>query len=223
MPLPRCTRTAEEGVRLDVIVKAKNCDVPARLKEQAIERVRHAARFYDRLGGVEMVFGEEHNPRIPEPAVVEVTGRLKGHLIRAQGHGGDHRTAVDAAVIKFERQLARYKARLVDRTRGAARPVPRGSQLIEDIAPQLRGADGRGTPRDSQHDTDDDARIVRTKHFSLNPMLPEDAALQLQLLDHDFYLFTNVATGDCNVVYRRRDGDLGLIVATPAQPDVPVS
>jgi len=200
---------------LDIIVKAKNCEIPPRLRDQAIEKVQHAARFFDRMSGVEMVFGEEHNPRIPEPAVVEVTGHLKGHLIRAQGHGGDHRAAIDAAVAKFERQLSRYKAKRVNRTRGTARPQPVGAALIEDVAPRLPGAVARRASGSAAFDGEEpDARIVRTKHFALRPMLPEDAALQLELLDHDFYLFTNAATGDCNLMYRRKDGDLGLIVAT---------
>ena len=201
---------------MDIIVKAKNCEIPARLKTQAIEKMEHAARFFDRLSGVEMVFGEEHNPRIPQPAVVEVTGRVKGHLIRAQGHGEDHRAAVDAAVTRFERQLARYKAKRVDRTRSSGRPQPVGAGLIEDVAPRLPSASRSRSPHPNGAEQAE-PRIVRTKHFTLNPMLPEDAALQLELLDHDFYLFTNVATGSCNVVYRRRDGDLGLIVAMPEQ------
>jgi putative sigma-54 modulation protein len=70
---------------MDVIVKSKNCDVPERLRDEAVQRVQHATRFFDRLTGVEMVFSEEQNPRIPEPAVVELTGRTKGHHIRAEG------------------------------------------------------------------------------------------------------------------------------------------
>lgn len=188
---------------MDVIVKSKNCEIPPRLREEAVERLEHATRFFDRLSGVEMVFSEEANPRIPEPALVEVTARAKGHHIRAEGAGADHRRAVDAAVARFERQLSRHKARLVDRSRRAGKSAPSSNGLlrqgepVEDTAPA---------------DVDDSAPvIVRTKRFELVPMLPEEAAWQLELLGHDFYLFTNAATGDCNVVYRRKDGDLGLI------------
>lgn len=184
---------------MDVIVKAK-CDVSQRVKDEAVERVEHAVRFFDRLHAVEVVFGAENNPRIPAPAAVEVTAHTKGHHIRSQGWGTDHRAALDVAVTRFERQLARYKARLVDRNRrGARTPVP-----IAAGAPYL---DGHAAPTDPEPE----ARVVRTKRFTLTAMTIEDAALQLELLDHAFYLFTNMHTGRSNVVYRRKDGDLGLI------------
>lgn len=188
---------------MDIIVKSKNCEISPRLKSEAVSRLEHATRFFDRLLGVEMVFREEHNPRIPEPAVVEVTGRTKGHLIRAQGVGQDHRAAIDAALDRFERQLARYKARLVDRSHRPRRATP------EPVATSQPAGEGAETgPSEGQG-----ARIVRRKTFELAPILPEDAALQLELLDHEFFLFTNAATGRCSVVYRRRDGQLGLIEA----------
>lgn len=187
---------------MDIIVKAKNCDVPDRVKDRAVERVEHATRLFDRLNGIEMVFSEEANPRIPEPAIVEVTARTKGTHIRAQGVGPDHRQATDAAVARFERQLRRYKSRLVDRTQRAA---ARGTGVAEppaELAPK---------PAEEADVEDPAPRIVRHKTFDIAELLPEDAALQLELLGHDFFLFTNAATGRCNVVYRRRDGDLGLI------------
>ncbi|MDP9405410.1 MAG: ribosome-associated translation inhibitor RaiA, partial [Actinomycetota bacterium] len=95
---------------MDIIVKAKNCEVASRLKDDVVTKVTHATRFFDRLVAVEVVFSEEHNPRIAEPAVVEVTARTKGHHIRAEGCAADHRGAVDVAVTRFQRQLARYKA-----------------------------------------------------------------------------------------------------------------
>ncbi|HUH07292.1 MAG TPA: ribosome-associated translation inhibitor RaiA [Egibacteraceae bacterium] len=188
---------------MDIIVKAKNCEVTSRLKEEAVEKIEHATRFFDRLLGVEVVFSSEQNPRIAEPALVEVTARTKGHLIRAEGVGEDHRDAVDAAVARFERQLSRYKARLVDRSRRHRPPAP--SPSAGNGSFDVGAAEGDGSwPR---------PQIVRTKRFELHPMLPEDAAVQLELLGHDFFLFTNVATGHCNLLYRRKDGELGLIEA----------
>lgn len=191
---------------VDIIVKSKNCEVPGKLKEEARSKVAHATRFFDRLDGVEMVFSQEANPRIAEPAVVEITARTKGHHIRAQGAGEDHRSAVDVAVGRFERQLSRYKARLVDRRRGAGRPAPApAAGALATAAPGPQAAD------DGQDSAETRPRIVRTKRFTLTPMLPEEAAWHLELLDHDFYVFINAADGRQNVIYRRRDGDLGLI------------
>lgn len=188
---------------MDIIVKSKNYEAPDRLKAETVSKIEHATRFFDRLSTVEVVLREESNPRIAEPAVVEVTAHAKGHHIRAEGCAEDHRQALDVAVTRFERQLSRYKARLVDRRQGKRAPslaapsanglLPTGDAPTEDTWPQ--------------------ASIVRTKRFELQPMLPEDAALQLELLDHQFYMFINAATNSCNVVYRRKDGDLGLIEA----------
>ncbi|MGH8896472.1 MAG: ribosome hibernation-promoting factor, HPF/YfiA family [Egibacteraceae bacterium] len=188
---------------MDVIVKAKNCEVPVRLKEDAVSKVTHATRFFDRVSEIEMVFSEEHNPRIAESARVEVTARTKRHLIRALGSAGDHRGAVDVAVERFERQLVRYKARLIDRSRKRRRQAAQLAPAdLAAIAPPAQSDDGWPKPK-----------IVETKRSELAPMLPDDAAVQLELLGHDLFLFTNAETGRCNVIYRRGDGDLGLIEA----------
>lgn len=190
---------------MDIIVKAKNCDVSPRTKDQAVEQVTHALRIFDRLSGLEMVFSEETNPRIPDPAVVELTARAKGHYLRARGAADDHREAVDIAVNRFERQLSRLKARMVDRNRRAGRAVPTDAGLLDTESTTVRSDDA---PADVNWEA---PSVVRRKQFELTPMTIEEAALQVELLDHEFYLFTNVHTGACNVVYRRRDGDLGLI------------
>jgi putative sigma-54 modulation protein len=179
---------------LDVIVKAK-CDVPARVRHEARRRVEHAARFLPRLGTVEVVFGQESNPRIAEPACVE----LRAAGIRAQGWAADHRGALDVAMTRFERQLTRHKARAVDRERrvrtravAASVPVPVGNGSRPDAR------------RPGPH-------IVRRSRFVPAAMLPEEAAAQLELLGHDVVVFTNPTTGGYNVVYRRREGGLGLL------------
>lgn len=188
---------------MDIIVKSKNYDVSDRLRSETVAKIEHATRFFDRLSTVEVVLREEPNPRIAEPAVVEVTARTKGHHIRAEGCAEDHRQALDVAVARFARQLSRYKTRLVDRRHGKGAPTP-AEAAADGSLPATEPA---------AHDGGSQPRIVRTKRFALQPMLPEDAALQLELLDHEFYVFTNAATGGCNVVYRRKDGDLGLIEA----------
>lgn len=188
---------------MDITIKSKDCEPTDRLKEETVAKIEHAMRFFDRLSSVEVVLREESNPRIAEPAVVEVTAHTKGHHIRAEGCGPDHRLALDVATARFARQLSRYKTRMVDRRQGKGTP---GLSNPADAGMLANGESQRD-------DTPPQPRIVRTKSFELQPMLPEDAALQLELLDHQFYVFTNAATGGCNVVYRRKDGDLGLIEA----------
>lgn len=200
-------RVYPQEVHVEIVVKSKNCDVPSRVKEEAKERLAHATRFFDRVLGIEAVFAEEPNRRNAEPALVEVTARTKGHRIRAQASGVDYRTALDAAMTRLERQLKRYKTRMTDRRR---RPAAAAAVAVATAGP----------PRTVVVDEDEPApegpRIVRSKEFALTPMLPEDAAWHLEMLGHDFYVFTNSSTGACNVLYRRRDGDLGLIETVEA-------
>lgn len=194
---PAPTAGEKDEAPRDIIVKTRGCEVAARVKEEAAERIAHATRFYDRLLGVEVEFREEANPRIADRAVVEVTARTKGGHVRAQGAAADHRGALDMAVDRFSRQLARMKSRLVDREHGRDRAAP--PVTAPSVVPDADGV-ADGLPR-----------IVRLKRFELPPMRAEEAAVQLELLAHDFYVFTNAGTGQVNVIYRRRDGDLGLI------------
>ena len=200
-----CTCTTREGPHVDIILRSRNVDVPDRVKTLAKEKVTHATRIYDRLLGVELVFSSEPNPRIAEPAMVEVTARTKGHQIRAQGAGTDHTTAIDSAVDKFERQLRRYKTRVVDRRQGKGRVAPPPVSNNGELLPPAQGLETDGA--------EEATPIVRRKEFELTAMVPDDAALQLELLGHDFYLFRNASSGACSVVYQRKDGTLGLIEA----------
>lgn len=197
---------------MEITLRARNCEVPGRVKDLARQKVEHATRFFDRILDLEVLFQEEANPRIPNPAQVEITARVKGHAIRAIGAGEDHHEAIDTAIARFERQLRRYKSRLVDRSRRAN--GDRGTHQAPEL-PEVHARHNGG---------DEPARalaaepsIVRRKTFELTAMYPEDAILQLELLGHDFYLFTNVGTGRPNVIYRREDGDIGLIEGVPAE------
>lgn len=206
---------------MDINVRSKDCEVSDRLKDEAVSRVEHATRFFDRLLGIELVFTEEQNPRIPDPASVEITARTRGHHIRATSSAADHRDALEGAVERLERQLRKYKTRLVDRRRKAPMAEPTST---EPLPAQLASGNGWGGAVEEEAEGQA-PRIVRHKQFQLTPMLPEEAALHLDLLGHEFYLFTNAATGRENVIYRRRDGDLGLIepadepVAEPSSAD----
>jgi ribosomal subunit interface protein len=108
---------------LDITVKSKGCDVSERVKSETVQRVNRAVRFFDRLQSVQVVFSEAAGRKTAAGATVEVTARLKGTSIRAVGAGNDHRAAMDAAVGRFERQLARHKTQRLDRLHGRAYQV----------------------------------------------------------------------------------------------------
>ncbi|GBC99952.1 Ribosome hibernation promotion factor [bacterium HR17] len=126
--------------------------------------------------------------------VVEVTLKVARYLLRAQEKGRSIRAAFDRAMDKIDRQLHRYKERLIDRRRHA-QPLPAA------VAPQPAEPSAPPTP----------LPIARIKRFPVKPMTIDEAAVQMDLLGHDFFVFVNAETGKVNVLYRRRAGDLGLL------------
>jgi putative sigma-54 modulation protein len=150
----------------------------------------------------EVCFSEERNPRIAEKEVCEVTMHGHGHIVRARAAAADGLGAVDRVVDKLEHRLGKLKGKLVGRSH-PRRPSPPPGSVLPDGA----------LPGDAAAEDDDEPgpRIVRTKQFAIKPMTPEEAALQMELLGHDFFLFSNAETSAAAVVYRRKDGQIGLI------------
>jgi putative sigma-54 modulation protein len=124
--------------------------------------------------------------------------------VKAHACAPEPEAALDLAVDKVGHQVARIKDKRVSRSHPRRRDNADGNGTVDHDALD----DGILAWVEEEHV---DARIVRTKRFTAKPMDPGEAALQLQLLGHDFYLFTNSETGRAAVLYRRHDGDLGLI------------
>jgi putative sigma-54 modulation protein len=171
----------------------------------AREKVSRIAKFTHDAGRVEVDFAEQQHRRVAESQRCEITVHLKRHFVKAHACAPEPETALDLAVDKIGHQVARIKEKRVSRAH-----------------PRRRNGAGHGTNGNGAEamdeldepigdDDESDARIVKTKRFTAKPMDPGEAALQLQLLGHDFYLFTNSETGRAAVLYRRDDGDLGLI------------
>jgi putative sigma-54 modulation protein len=190
-------------VQMDIVVRGKNCSVSARLDATAREKVARIAKFTHDAGRVEVDFAEQQHKRLSESQLCEITVHLKKHFVKAHACSSEPEAALDLAVDKVGYQVARIKEKRVSRSHPRRR------------APSVVGVNGDGERAFSQEDDDEDAdgaaRIVKTKRFAAKPMDPEEAALQMELLGHDFFLFTNTETGNAAVLYRRRDGQLGLI------------
>jgi putative sigma-54 modulation protein len=125
--------------------------------------------------------------------VAEATIWTKGPVLRAREASSDMRASIDQLVAKLERQVKRYKNQGRSRRRRAARangPGPETLPVVPDEAEPL---------------------IVKTKQFPVAPMSPGEAVLQLELIGHDFFVFRSDESNEINVVYRRRDGNYGLI------------
>ena len=178
-------------------------DVPDRLRTAVQEKVTRLARHLDGWEEAEVQFFEERNPRISEKEVCEVTLRGHGQVLRAKASSSDPFTAVDRVVDKLSHQAEKVKTRQSRKghRRSTVEAIPPGDQGFAD------------EDEDEAEERPGSGRIVKVKRFDLKPMTPEEAALQLEMLGHAFYFFTNADTGVPAVVYRRDDGDVGLIDA----------
>jgi putative sigma-54 modulation protein len=185
---------------MDVTIQCRNAEVPERVRALAREKVTRVGRHLEGWDHAEIHFFEERNPRIADREVCEVTLRGHGHVVRAKAAAPDTLAAVDRVVEKLEHQVAKLKTKLLRRSH------PRRSSVSFD-------GHGSAAPADDEdaEGADEGPRFVKSKTFSIKPMTPEEAALQMDLLGHDFFFFTNAETGAAAVVYRRNDGDLGLI------------
>jgi putative sigma-54 modulation protein len=181
----------EAPVRLQV--KGKNVEVSDSLKTYAQEKLGKLDRHLNDAARLELELAIEKNPSISENQIAEGTIWTKGPVLRARESSPDMRASIDMLVEKLERQARRYRDK---RRRSSAR----GSAATALAAESFPVVADEESPV-----------IVKTKQFAVKPMTPEEAVLQLELIGHDFFVFQNAETTDVNVVYRRRDGNFGLI------------
>lgn len=173
-------------------VKDRNGAVSAELREYAEKKVGKLARYFHHLQQVTLHQSAERGRHI-----VELSVEGDGVLLRSEVRDKDVHSAVDSAVEKMETQVKRFKDRL---RHGHQRPGP----VKESVADLPAVSSGTGDERRRP-------RIVRRKRFPMKPMSAEEAATLMEMVSHDFFLFENEETGAVSVLYRRQDGDYGLI------------
>ncbi len=193
---------------MDVTVSSRHTEVPNLLRRAAEDKIGRLDRFLDGMQRAEVHFSTEANPRIVDREVCEVTLEGHGHFVRAKVAAPDGYVAVDRAVAKLEHQLHKLKSKLKRRHQGTPR-VGSGAVVLGTAAP----AQSPDRALDEEPATAAPAvpRIVKAKRFATMAMTPEEAAQRMDLLGHGFFFFTNVDTRRAAVVYRRDDGDVGLI------------
>lgn len=183
---------------MEVTVSGRKKTVSQSLRRQAEEKIGRLEKYLDGMDRADVHFWEEKNSRSKNTEFCEVTMEGHGHHIRCKVSAPDGFTAVDLAVDKLESQLRKLKTKVQKRYRGRERPaIP--AELVPE---QLVGGVDVAEPM---------YNIVKSKLFEINALDPQGAALQMDLLNHDFYLFTNSETDRAAVVYRRDDGDVGMI------------
>jgi putative sigma-54 modulation protein len=173
-------------------VKGRNLEVSEQIREYAEEKMGKLDRLVSDPTRVELELLVETNPSIADNNVAEATVFTKGPVLRAREASGDMKASIDQLVDKLERQVKRYREK-------------------RRVAPRRHAKDGMAADAAPVELEEGETSIVKTKQFSVTPMSAEEAVLQLELVGHDFFVFRNAETEIINVVYRRRDGDYGLI------------
>jgi len=182
---------------MDVRLSAKRTELTPRLEQYTTEKVERLDRFVNGLDHSDVHFVEEANPRIANRIMCEITVEGHGHHVRAKHTAPDAFAAVDGTVDKLERQLRKLKTRLIRRWHASG-----DNQVLVDA----------GIPtEDAESETPAPPKIVKSKKFHVASMTAEEAVLELELVNHDFYFFHNSETMRAAIVYRRHDGDFGLI------------
>jgi putative sigma-54 modulation protein len=184
---------------MDVVIRGKNVKVSKSLRTAAEEHLAKLDRYANGFARAEVDFSEERNPRIADSQKCEVLVHVKGHLLKAHASASEPFAALYAVCDKVEHQVKRLKDKRVARSH----PKRVRTQRVE--LPPLDD--------EEEEDTQDGktGQIVKTKEFTIKPMTAEEAVLQMDLLGHDFFLFTSSESGRAAVIYRRNDGNFGLI------------
>ena len=169
------------------IISGKNLQVTDSLRDTIEAKLGKLERYFDPDTEVIVTLSVEK-----ERQKIEVTIPLRGHIIRSEQESSDMYVSIDLVVEVIERQLRRYKTRLINKSQGG------GGFRQEFIDAEDPGSE-------------EEVRIIRTKRFGIKPMFAEDACVQMELLGHAFFVFYNAQTDQVNVVYKRKDGAYGLI------------
>ncbi len=200
-------------------IKGRNVTVTEALQQYADEKVAHLRKFLnerriDEVTRVELELMVEKNPSIAEPCIAEATVFTKGPVIRAREAARDMYAAIDLVTEKLERRVKKYHDRLHGKTRKRREKAAVELAPPAELAAVAAAAGGGAAEADAGPAADaydDGRRVVKTKQFALKPMTVEEATLQMELVGHDFFVFTNADSNRTNVVYRRKDGHYGLI------------
>lgn len=179
----------KELISMKFIISGKNIEVTPGLKDAVEQKLGKLERYFTPDTEIIVTLSVEK-----ERQKIEVTIPVKGNIIRSEQTSNDMYVSIDLVEEIIERQLRKYKNKLVARYQSGA-PTGFQKEFVE-----------------SDDITDEnEIRIVKTKKFGFKPMFPEDACVQMDLLGHNFYVFTNAESDEVNVVYKRKDGSFGLI------------
>ena len=168
------------------VIVGKNIEVTPGLKSAVEDKIGKLAKYFNEDTQVNVTLSVEKDSQ-----KIEVTIPVKGRIIRSEQTSSDMYVSIDLVEEIIERQLKKYKSKIVDKheRNSAFRP-----EFVE-----------------KDYDDEEEVKIIRSKKFDIKPMYPEDACIQMELLGHDFFVFCNAETDQVNVVYKRKSNTYGLI------------
>ena len=196
---------------MDVTVRGRNVEVPDHFRQHVTEKIERVERYDHRLIRVDVELYHEPNPRQSASCQrVEVTCATRGPVVRAEACASDFYRALDAAVAKLDSRMRRAADR---------RRVHRGSRPPTSVAAATSGVGMNGSapvammapPQEDQQQEEFGGLVVREKEHSAGPMTIDRALFEMELVGHDFYLFSDADSGRPSVVYRRKGYDYGVI------------
>lgn len=184
---------------LNFNIRGENLEVTPAIREHVESKVSKLERYFtDGANATAHVNTKVYNDKQTK---VEITIPMKNLTLRAEERHDDMYAAIDLIVDKLERQIRKYKTR-----------VNRKFREREGVAAFFASVSKDNSPK--YEENDDEFTVVRTKRFDLKPMDQEEAILQMNMLGHNFFVFTDAESEDTNIVYKRKDGKYGLIETT---------
>ncbi len=176
---------------MQLIITGKNMEVSDWLETYVRKKIGKLDRYMSDPAEAQIELSEESTKDVQHRQIVQVTIFKNGTIMRGEERSADMPAAIDAVVDKLERQIKRYKEK------GAAKKRRAQAEVLEAETTPLAEEEA--------------ARIVRIKRFHIQPITEEQAIDQMELLGHSFFLFQNAANNQLNVIYKREDGNYGLL------------
>ena len=192
---------------MDLNIQGRNIEITRSMKEHVAAKLASLDRHLPSITRAEVEMSSESTRSQQDRVVVQVSLSVGGELLRAQRRAANARAAVNAAAEALDRQVNRWKSQNY-RSERLARNAP-DADLVRDSM-----AAGEELLPDDDASVVSTGDLVRIKRFDMEPMTVEEAALQMQYLDHSFYMFLDAETGRYGVLYRRADANYGLIQPT---------
>jgi putative sigma-54 modulation protein len=195
---------------MKLLIHGRNLEVTPAIRDYTETKLTRALNHFEGLvKEADVHLSVARNPRVPQQ-IAEVTMFANGTVIRAQERSDNLYASIDLVANKLSRQLNRYKERLHERHHG---PVHRSARDEEAGAATLPPP---GASLTDGKEAELPSRGVRRKYFDMPPMSLDEAVHQLEMVDHDFFLFRDADSGELQVVYHRNHGGFGVIQAKPA-------